>query len=91
MGVHTGDRVDVCRAVRRAVRRDDRTAIDRVGGYTANGSGIPRFDHTNLGGEGGERIAKPFRAIMNTVRRCLSKVFAAKPAYRQGRKTRFCR
>ena len=28
MGVRTGDRVDVCRAV----CRDDRTAIDRVGG-----------------------------------------------------------
>jgi len=67
MGVRTGDRVDVCRAVRRSVRRDGRTAIDRVGGYTADGSGIPRFDHTNLGGEGGERIAKPFRAIMNTL------------------------
>ena len=32
MGVRTGDRVDVCRAV----RRDDCTAIDRMGGYTAD-------------------------------------------------------
>jgi len=30
-GVCTGDRVDVYRAVRRAVRRDDCTAIDRMG------------------------------------------------------------
>jgi hypothetical protein len=44
MDVRTGDRVDVCRAirkavrgaVRRAVRRDDYTAIDRMGGYTAD-------------------------------------------------------
>ena len=44
MGVRTGDRVDVCRAVRRAVcravrravRRDDRTAINRMGVRTAN-------------------------------------------------------
>ena len=48
MDVRTGDRVDVCRAVRkavrgaireavrRAVRRDDCTVIDRVGGYTAD-------------------------------------------------------
>ena len=40
MGVRTGDRVDVCRAVRRAihraVRRDDCTAIDCMGGYTAD-------------------------------------------------------
>ena len=45
MDVRTGDRVDVCRAVRkavrgaireavrRAVRRDDCTVIDRMGGY----------------------------------------------------------
>ena len=36
MGVRTGDCVDVCRAARRAVRRDDCTAIDRMGGYTAD-------------------------------------------------------
>jgi hypothetical protein len=36
MGVRTGDRVEICRAVRRAVRRDDCTAIDRMGGYTAD-------------------------------------------------------
>jgi len=48
MDVSKGDRVDVCRAarkavrgavrgaVRRAVRRDDCTAIDRMGGYTAD-------------------------------------------------------
>ena len=48
MDVRTGGRVDVCRAVRkavrgavrgavcRAVRRDDCTAIDRMGGYTAD-------------------------------------------------------
>jgi hypothetical protein len=36
MGVRTGNRVDVFRAVRRAVRRDDCTAIDRMGGYTAD-------------------------------------------------------
>ena len=35
MGVCTGDRVEICRAVRRAVCRDDCTAIDRMGGYTA--------------------------------------------------------
>ncbi len=42
--VYTGDRVDICRAVRkavrrairRAVRRDNCTAIDRIGGYTAD-------------------------------------------------------
>jgi cob(I)alamin adenosyltransferase len=33
MGDRTGDRVDVCRAVCRAARRDDCTAIDRMGGY----------------------------------------------------------
>ena len=31
-----GNYVDVCRAVRRAVRRDDRAAIDRIGGYAAD-------------------------------------------------------
>jgi hypothetical protein len=40
IGVRTGDRVDVCRAVRRAVRRaarrDNCTAIDRIDGYTAD-------------------------------------------------------
>ena len=44
MGVRTGDRVDVCRAVRRAVRKavrravrgDNRTAINRMGGYTVD-------------------------------------------------------
>ena len=36
MGVRMGDRVDVCRAVHRAVRKDDWTAIDRMGGYTAD-------------------------------------------------------
>jgi hypothetical protein len=48
MDVHTGDCVDVCRAVRkavygavrgavrRAVRRDDCTAINYIGGYTAD-------------------------------------------------------
>jgi hypothetical protein len=34
--VRTGNRVDVYRAVRRAVRRDDCTAINRMGGYTAD-------------------------------------------------------
>ena len=44
MGVRTGNRVDVCRAVRGAVRRvvrravcrDVCMAIDRMGGYTAD-------------------------------------------------------
>ena len=36
IGVCTGDRADVYRAVRRAVRRDDCTAINRMGGYTAD-------------------------------------------------------
>jgi len=48
MDVRTGDRVDVYRAVRKAVRgvvrgavhkavhRDNYTAIDRMGGYTAD-------------------------------------------------------
>ena len=48
MDVRTGDRVDVCRAVRkavrgaargavrRAIRRHDCTAVDRIGGYTAD-------------------------------------------------------
>ena len=31
MGVRTGDRVEICRAVRRAVRRDDCTAIESYG------------------------------------------------------------
>ena len=35
-GIRTGDRVDICRAVRRAVRRDNCTAIDRIRGYTAD-------------------------------------------------------
>jgi hypothetical protein len=44
MDVRTGDCVDVCRAVRKAVRgavrgavrRDDYTAIDGMGSYTAD-------------------------------------------------------
>ena len=36
MGDRTSDRADVCRAVRRAIRRDDRTAIDRIGVRTAD-------------------------------------------------------
>jgi hypothetical protein len=36
MGICMGDRVDVCRAVCRAVYRDDCTAIDCMGGYTAD-------------------------------------------------------
>ena len=40
MGVRTGDRVDIYRAVRgavrRAIHRDDCTAIDHIGGYTVN-------------------------------------------------------
>ena len=52
MDVRTGDRVDVCRAVRkavrgavrgaargavrRAIRRHDCTAVDRIGSYTAD-------------------------------------------------------
>ncbi len=44
MDVRTGDRVDVCRAVRKAVRgavrgavrRDDCTTIDHMGGNTAD-------------------------------------------------------
>jgi len=35
-GVRTGDCVDIYRAVRRAVRRDDRTAINRMDVRTAN-------------------------------------------------------
>ncbi len=36
MGVYTGDRVVVYRAVYRAVYRDDYIAINRIGVYTAN-------------------------------------------------------
>ena len=40
MGVHTGDCVEICRAVRRAVCRavcrDNCTVIDYIGGYTAS-------------------------------------------------------
>jgi hypothetical protein len=35
-GVRTGNRVDVYRAVRRAVYRDDCMAINHIGGYTAD-------------------------------------------------------
>ena len=40
MGVRTGDRVEIYRAVRRAVRRDDCTAIDRMGVYIDVCTGI---------------------------------------------------
>ena len=36
MGVCTGDRVEICRAAHKAVRRDDCIAIDYIGGYTAD-------------------------------------------------------
>ena len=36
IGVRTGDRVEIYKAVRRAVHRDNCTAIDHIGGYMAD-------------------------------------------------------